>query len=109
LRLHPPGSLLLPRERGQTCEIHGYNIPAKTKVIVNAWAIGRDPNYWTEPERFYPERFIDSTIDYKGNNFEYIPFGVEEGYALEAHLQPELWNWRLQCCCITLIGSFQVE
>ncbi|KAL5178067.1 Cytochrome P450 71D9 [Glycine soja] len=76
LRLHPPAPLLLPRECGQTCEIHGYHIPAKTKVIVNAWAIGRDPNYWTESERFYPERFIDSTIDYKGSNFEFIPFGA---------------------------------
>ena len=76
LRLHPPAPLLLPRECGQTCEIHGYHIPAKTKVIVNAWAIGRDPNYWTESERFYPERFIDSTIDYKGNSFEFIPFGA---------------------------------
>lgn len=76
LRLHPPVPLLLPRECGQTCEIHGYNIPAKSKVIVNAWAIGRDSNYWTEPVRFHPERFIDSSIDYKGNNFEYIPFGA---------------------------------
>ncbi|XP_017439867.1 cytochrome P450 71D9 [Vigna angularis] len=75
LRLHPPTPLLLPRECGQTCEIHGYHIPAKSKVIVNAWAIGRDSNYWTEPERFYPERFIDSSIDYKGSNFEYLPFG----------------------------------
>lgn len=75
LRLHPPLTLLLPRESGQACEINGYHIPIKTKVIVNVWAMGRDPNYWTEPERFYPERFIDSTIDYKGSNFEYIPFG----------------------------------
>ena len=76
LRLHPPGPLLLPRESTQECKIHGYDIPIKSKVIVNAWAIGRDPNYWTEPERFYPERFIDSTIEYKGNDFEYIPFGA---------------------------------
>ncbi|QCD89126.1 cytochrome P450 71D11-like [Vigna unguiculata] len=75
LRLHPPGPLLLPRECGETCEIDGYHIPAKSMVIVNAWAIGRDPNYWSDPERFYPERFIDSSIDYKGCNFEYIPFG----------------------------------
>ncbi|AES59944.2 cytochrome P450 family 71 protein [Medicago truncatula] len=76
LRLHPPGPLLLPRECGQACEIDGYRIPIKSKVIVNAWAIGRDPKYWTEPEKFYPERFIGSSIDYKGNNFEYIPFGA---------------------------------
>ncbi|KAK7266620.1 hypothetical protein RIF29_19269 [Crotalaria pallida] len=76
LRLHPPGPLLLPRECGQACEIKGYHIPLKSKVIVNAWAIGRDPNHWNEPERFYPERFIDSSLDYKGTNLEYIPFGA---------------------------------
>ncbi|CAL0302659.1 unnamed protein product [Lupinus luteus] len=76
LRLHPPIPLLLPRECREACEINGYYIPVKSKVIINAWAIGRDPNYWIEPGRFYPERFIDSSIDYKGSNFEYIPFGA---------------------------------
>ncbi|CAL8152225.1 unnamed protein product [Prunus armeniaca] len=76
LRLHPPAPLLLPRECGEKCEIDGYEIPVKSKVIVNAWAIDRDPNYWNEPERFNPNRFLDSSIDYKGTNFEYIPFGA---------------------------------
>ncbi|KAL5737417.1 hypothetical protein ACOSP7_030178 [Xanthoceras sorbifolium] len=76
LRLHPPAPLLLPRECRERCEINGFEIPVKTKVIVNAWAIGRDPKYWSEPNKFIPERFLDSSIDYKGNNFEYIPFGA---------------------------------
>ncbi|XP_057485896.1 cytochrome P450 71D9-like [Actinidia eriantha] len=76
LRLHPAAPLLLPRECGERCEIYGYEIPVKTKVIVNAWAIGRDPKHWTDAEEFIPERFLDSSIDYKGNNFEYIPFGA---------------------------------
>ncbi|XP_050382912.1 cytochrome P450 71D11-like [Argentina anserina] len=76
LRLHPPAPLLLPRECGERCEIDGYDIPAKTKVIVNAWAIGRDPNFWSEPETFNPDRFLDSSIDYQGTNFDYIPFGA---------------------------------
>ncbi|KAL6140032.1 hypothetical protein ACLB2K_058333 [Fragaria x ananassa] len=74
LRLHPPGVLLLPRECAERCVIDGYEIPAKTRVIVNAWAIGRDPNYWSDPETFNPDRFLDSSIDYQGTNFDYIPF-----------------------------------
>jgi len=76
LRLHPSAPLLLPRECREKCEINGYEIPVKTQVIVNAWAIGRDPKYWNEPESFIPERFLHSSIDYKGTNFEYIPFGA---------------------------------
>lgn len=76
LRLHPPVPLLLQRENMEKCKLDGYEMPVKTKVIVNAWAIGRDPKCWTEPERFYPERFLESLIDYKGTDFEYIPFGA---------------------------------
>ncbi|XVF70857.1 hypothetical protein PTKIN_Ptkin11bG0196000 [Pterospermum kingtungense] len=72
LRLHPPLPLLFPRESVERCEINGYEIPAKSKVIV----IGRDPHYWNEAERFNPERFMDSSIDYKGTNYEFIPFGA---------------------------------
>ncbi|KAL1307335.1 desmethyl-deoxy-podophyllotoxin synthase [Arachis hypogaea] len=76
MRLHPPTPVLLPKECLKCCEINGYTIPVGTQVFVNVWAIGRDPKYWSEAERFYPERFLDSEIDYKGSHFEFIPFGA---------------------------------
>lgn len=75
LRLHPPAPLLVPRESIDVCELDGYTIPAKSRVIINAWAIGRDPKYWDNPEEFRPERFEDGTLDFTGSNYEFIPFG----------------------------------
>ncbi|CAI0374059.1 unnamed protein product [Linum tenue] len=75
LRLHPPGPLLIPRECGEDCEIDGFQVKAKEKAIVNIWAISRDPKYWNDPEEFRPERFVDNPIDFKGSNFEFLPFG----------------------------------
>ncbi|KAK2967356.1 hypothetical protein RJ640_026370 [Escallonia rubra] len=76
LRLHTPLPLLVPRECREERKIGGYNIPVKTKVIVNAWAMGRDPDYWHDAESFIPERFERSSLDFIGTNLEYIPFGA---------------------------------
>ncbi|MBA0721714.1 hypothetical protein Golax_009228, partial [Gossypium laxum] len=76
LRLHPVISLLIPRESSKSCVVNGFEIPAKTRVIVNAWEIRRDPNYWVEPEKFKPERFVNSSVDFMGTNFEFFPFEV---------------------------------
>ncbi|XP_072955972.1 desmethyl-deoxy-podophyllotoxin synthase-like isoform X1 [Typha angustifolia] len=76
LRLHVPVPLLLPRQCSDTCRLSGYDIPEGATVIVNAWAIGRDPRYWTDPDEFVPERFEDGSVDFKGTDFEFIPFGA---------------------------------
>ena len=77
LRLHPPAPLLLPRESMESCQIQGYDIPKKTRVIVNYWSITRDPNVWDSPEELQPERFENNPIDFKGqHNYEYIPFSA---------------------------------
>ncbi|KAK3027422.1 hypothetical protein RJ639_042062 [Escallonia herrerae] len=63
------------RECREQCEVGGYIIFVKTKVIVNAWAMGRDSEYWHDAESFIPERFENSSVDFTGNYQEYIPFG----------------------------------
>ncbi|KAK4358471.1 hypothetical protein RND71_020700 [Anisodus tanguticus] len=75
LRLHPPAPLLFPHRAVQTCEVMGYRIPRDTQIIVNVWKMARDPEYWNDPSSFKPDRFLDSSIDYKGQDFEFIPFG----------------------------------
>ena len=74
-RLHPRATLLLSRETMSLFKINGYDIYPKMLVQVNAWAIRRDPKYWENPEEFIPEKFIDNSIDYKGQNFELLTFG----------------------------------
>ncbi|KAG7626629.1 putative cytochrome P450 [Arabidopsis thaliana] len=74
-RLHHPVPLLLPRETMAHIKVQGYDIPPKRRILVNAWAIGRDPKLWTNPEEFDPERFIDSPVDCRGQHFELLPFG----------------------------------
>nr|GME20278.1 cytochrome P450 71A9-like [Ipomoea batatas] len=76
LRFHPPASLLVPRETTDKCTVAGYDIPKKTRVFINAVAIGRDRRAWEKPGEFWPERFWESEVDYRGNHYELIPFGA---------------------------------
>nr|VDD26105.1 unnamed protein product [Brassica oleracea] len=74
-RLHPTAPLLLPRETMSPIKVRGYDIPKKTQIMINVYAIARDPKLWENPDEFKPERFSDISVDYRGLNFELLPFG----------------------------------
>ncbi|XP_008796321.2 cytochrome P450 CYP82D47-like [Phoenix dactylifera] len=77
LRLYPPGPVLIPHQAMEECQVRGFDVPAGTRVLVNAWAIQHDPEVWPDPSAFRPERFLTShkDVDIRGRHFELLPFG----------------------------------
>ena len=77
-RKHNPAPLLLQHMSTQACTVLGYSLPQGTTLLVNAWAIGQDPQTWDDPQRFWPERFLGAAcreVDVCGQHFELLPFG----------------------------------
>ncbi|KAK1667537.1 hypothetical protein QYE76_055696 [Lolium multiflorum] len=56
----------------------GYNIPAESKILVNAWFLANNPEQWKRPDEFRPERFLEEErhVEASGNDFRFLPFGV---------------------------------
>nr|AJQ25352.1 cytochrome P450 family 17 polypeptide 2 [Anguilla japonica] len=75
MRIRPVSPVLIPHVALQDTSIGGHPIQKGTRVLVNMWSIHHDPQQWEEPERFMPERFLDS----EGNRFSppyFLPFGA---------------------------------
>ncbi|XP_051123102.1 cytochrome P450 76T24-like [Andrographis paniculata] len=78
-RFHPAAPFLMPRKAETDVEINGYIIPKDCQILINFWASGRNSNVWSDAETFMPERFLEGDarkIDYRGKDFELIPFGA---------------------------------
>ncbi|XP_057453941.1 cytochrome P450 93A3-like [Lotus japonicus] len=78
LRIHPTLPLI-GRRSTESCNVGGYDIPAKCPLFVNLWSMGRDPNVWENPLEFKPERFMSEEMkkfDVRGQNFKLMPFGT---------------------------------
>lgn len=73
-RICPVGPMLVPHESSAGCTVGGYRVPGGTMLLVNMWAIHRDPKLWGDPMKFKPERFVDFQGEKEGS-FVLMPFG----------------------------------
>ncbi|KAJ1409906.1 Cytochrome P450 [Sesbania bispinosa] len=102
LRIHPTAPLL-GRESSESCNVCGYEIPAKTMLFVNLWSMGRDPTLWEDPLEFKPERFMseENQLDVRGQNFQLMPFGTGRrgcpGVSLALQAVPTNLGAMIQC------------
>nr|AVX32606.1 cytochrome P450 VoCYP81Q5 [Valeriana officinalis] len=84
LRMFPSAPLLIPHESSEDFKLGEYDVPKGTIVLINAWAIHRDPNVWDDPTSFNPDRFNDfntSNTSTVGGavmvaNSKLLPFGM---------------------------------
>jgi cytochrome P450 len=60
LRLYPVAPIIPAHEAMEDCTVSGLDVRRGTMILVNAWAILRDPNLWDAPEEFRPKRFLDA-------------------------------------------------
>ncbi|XP_030518299.2 geraniol 8-hydroxylase-like [Rhodamnia argentea] len=106
-RLHPVAPLLVPRKSGEDFITGGFTIPKGAQVLINVWAMGRDPSIWDDPGKFMPDRFLGSDIDVRGQNFELLPFGggkrICPGLPLAMRMLPlmlgsliNVFDWKLE-------------
>ncbi|XP_068651240.1 7-ethoxycoumarin O-deethylase-like [Aristolochia californica] len=105
LRLHPTTPLMLPRTPSQTSVVGGYTVPKGSCVLVNIWAIERDPIAWDRPLEFDPDRFLTGPVkwDYSGNDLRYFPYGSGRRICPGMYLADRMMAYGLA----TLLHSFE--
>nr|AYM55634.1 cytochrome p450 [Croton stellatopilosus] len=97
LRLYPVVPLLVPHLSSDDCRVTGYNVPRGTMLLVNAWAIHRDPALWEDAMSFKPERFCK-----EGEANKLMPFGIGRRSCPGASLAQRV----VGCALGSLIQSF---
>ncbi|KAE8686036.1 putative Cytochrome P450, family 81, subfamily D, polypeptide 5 [Hibiscus syriacus] len=100
LRLYPAAPLLVPHSAFEICRIGGYEIPKDSVLMVNAWAIQRDPMLWDDPTSFKPERF-EQGKETSDLIYKLMPFGLGRracpGMVLAQHVLGSTLGALIQC------------
>ncbi|KAJ4839080.1 hypothetical protein Tsubulata_044198, partial [Turnera subulata] len=99
LRLYPPLPLSVPHLSSESCTVEGFEIPRGTMLMANTWALHRDPELWSEPNEFKPERF--EAVSGKRKSLKFLPFGMGRrvcpGAGLGMHILSLTLGALIQC------------
>jgi cytochrome P450 len=86
LRLFPP-AFMVARTSVEKINLGGYEIPAGTTLLASQWVMHRDARFYEEPEKFFPERWLDG-LEGRLPAGAYFPFGdgprrcIGQGFAM---------------------------
>jgi cytochrome P450 len=108
MRLRPPAGILL-RKVNEDTEVDGYSLRAGRLAIFSIFNIHHHPDFWPQPERFDPERFLIP----ENRQFSFIPFGKGERICIGSHfalLESQLLlSMIVQHCDLQLLNNDEVE
>ncbi|HVP09477.1 MAG TPA: cytochrome P450 [Burkholderiales bacterium] len=103
MRLYPPAYVFSRRAAGDD-RLGPYELPAGAHIIISPYALHRRPDYWPEPDQFWPERFAPGARTDRPK-LAYLPFGggpricIGNSFAMMEHaivLAAAVKNWRLE-------------
>ena len=72
LRLYPPAWRIFRRTE-EPLEVGEYVLPAGANIVLSQWVTQRDPRWFSEPDRFHPDRWSEESAA-KLPRFAYFPF-----------------------------------
>lgn len=82
----------VPHLNTKDIQLEGYTIPKGTHIYALQALCHEDPNYWKDPHKFQPERFIDENGKFKPQKESFMPFGIGRRQCLgEALARMELY------------------
>jgi cytochrome P450 len=73
LRLYPPAPVV-QRKAATRTTVGGLSLPEGAFVLVGTYNLHRHPDYWTNPEQFQPERWLNG--ERPSSRYAYMPFGA---------------------------------
>lgn len=100
LRIKPVVALGAPHSTTRDCRLAGYDIPAKTDIIIHAGAMANDEEIWDSPKEFRPERFLEVT---EAQRQAFIPFGLGKRICPGMHMGV----LQVQITLATLVQTFE--